>query len=361
MTHQTYEEAARNYLAQFSELMQQPLDVNAITGQGEMPAEFLAKRAGEIARISTSMLGLASSYFNSADPAVKDGISGHFVDQASAELLLGTEWMQRTGAREIAPAPLAAERATHSAALRESISAAEKSTSIPVAQGLPASVSYRITESANPDEAAIELTAAVTSAASGISSRVQELGSEIAFDLVQRTEWDEVARGAGLSDRDIVGFCTDALNPAGKLVLTAYRKISALLEGDKQAEMREAVGKWLHQIKQNHEIRFSDVLLQKACPQGSIQNSIQQSGAAREIINQTSDLIKTLPDRFIVLVARMRKLEDAIRLSKVVRLPQWSVTIVALQVTLLSALICTGRQYQHERVQGILRDRGFLS
>jgi hypothetical protein len=359
MMHQTYEEAARDYLAKFSDLMQQPLDVNAATGQGEMPAELLLKRAEEIAGISTSMIGLARVYFDSTDPAVREGISGHFVDQASVELLLGTELMQRTEARETGPTPLAAERATQNAALREAISAAEKSTSIPVAQGLPAGVSYRITESANSDEAAVELSSAVISTASGISRRVQELASEIAFDLVQRTEWDDVTRGVRLSDGEIVQFWTGTVNPAGKLALNAYRKIAVLLDKSVDAEVRETVGRWLHQIRQSNETRSLDILLQKSYPQGSIQNSIQRCGAAREIINRTSDLIKTVSDRFITLIGRMRKLEDAVRLSKRVNLPQWSLTMVALQVTLLYALLCMGRQYVHERVQGILQERGF--
>jgi hypothetical protein len=361
MRHQTYEEAARDYLAKFRDLMQQPLDVNAVTGQGEMPVEFLVKRAEEIGGISTKMIALARAYFDSADPAVREGISGHFVDQASVELLLGTELMQRTEARENGPAPLAAQRATQNAALREAISAAEKSTSIPVTRGLPASISYRTTESANPDEAAIELISAVISTSTGISRRVQELGAEIAFDLVQRTEWDEITRGTGLSDGEIVEFWADAPNPAGKLVVNVYQKIAALLDRGMETEVREKTGKWLYQIKQGHDIRCFDLLLPKPDAQGAIQNSIQRSGAAREIINQTSDLIKTVSDRFITLIARMRKLEDAIRLSKSVRLPQWSLTVVALQTTLLSALVFTGRQYVDGRVLGILRDRGFGS
>jgi hypothetical protein len=361
MVHQTYEEAARDYLAKFSELMQQPLDVNAVTGQGEMPAVFLAQRAEEIAGVSTSMIGLARIYFTSANPAEREGVSGHFVDQASAELLLATEWMQRTGAQETDLPHAAAERATQNAALREAINAAEQATSIPVIQGLPASVSYRTTESATADEAAAELAATVMSAVGGISSRVQELGAEIAFDLVQRKECDEVDRGACLSDRDIAGFCADALNPAGKLILTAHRKIAALSAEDGRAEVRHALPSWLHQIKRSNEIRFSDAVLQKACPHTSIEPGIQQSGAALEIINETSDLIKSISDNFIVLAARMRKLEDAIRLSRRVKLPQWSLTMVALQVTLLAGLICTGRRYLRERVQGTLRDRGFIS
>lgn len=319
--HQTYEEAARDYLAKFSNLMQQPLDVNAVTGQGEMPAEFLAKRAKEIARISTNMIRLANAYFDSADPAVREGITGHFVDQASVELLLGTELMQRTEARGTGPTLLAAERATQNAALREAISAAERSTSVPVAHGLPASVSYRSTESADPDEAAVELTSAVISTSTGISRRVQELGAEIAFDLVRRTGWDEVTRGACLSDGDIAGFWADALNPAGELALNAYRKIAALLDKSVEANVRETVTKWLDQVKQDNEAKSLDVLIPKSSPQGAIQSSIQRSGAAREIINQTSDQIKAVSDRFITLIGRMRKLEDALRLSRVVIFP----------------------------------------
>ena len=269
--HQTYEEAAWDYLAKFSNLMQQPLDVNAVTGQGEMPAEFLAKRAKEIAGISTNMIRLASAYFDSADQAVREGISGHFVDQASLELLLGTELMQRTEARETGPMPLAAERATQNAALREAISAAERSTSIPVTHGLPASVSYRSTESANPDEAAVELTSAVISTSAGISRRVQELGAEIAFDLVQRTEWDEVTRGIRLSEGDIVGLWTDALNPAGKLALSAYRKIAALLDKSVEAEVRETGKKQCTRQQFYDEISWRNPCFAVAAPPAQYQ------------------------------------------------------------------------------------------
>jgi hypothetical protein len=361
MSQQTYEEAARDYLAIFSDLTQQPLDVDSVTGQGEMPSEFLLKRADEIAGISASMIPLGRAYFDSADPAVRDGIYRHFIDQATVELLFGTELMHRAEARGNGPALPAAERATQNAALREAISAVKESISMRVGQGFPASMPHRITESADPDEAAAELTSAITSTSAGISRRVQEIGADIVFDLVHRTEWDEAARGVRLSDREVIGVWNDDQNPAGKLVLNAYRKIAAVTDTNVEAEVREWIEEWLHHVKQGVEIRSFDALLRKPSPQGGGQNSIRGAGAAFEIIKQTSDLIKSVFDRFIVLTGRMRKLGDAIRLSKAIKLPRWTQTMVVLQVTLLSALLSTGRRCIHDRVEGILRERGFAT
>jgi hypothetical protein len=67
--------------------------------------------------------------------------------------------------------------------------------------------------------------------------------------------------------------------------------------------------------------------------------------AAPELINRASDVIRTYSDKFIILAGRMRKLEDAIRVSKSIQLPQLLPTVIALQVELLTVLVFAGRNY----------------
>ena len=187
----TYEHAAQEYRTKLRALIQLPQEMSPRStpapGAVELPAEILIRRAEEIADISSRMIPLAQTFLNSADPVVREGICGHFIDQATVELLLAIELIQ-IAEEETGKQCSAATRATHSAALREAISAADKSLAVPVAQGLPTVESYRATESATMEEAASALKQAVASTTSSISHRVQELGKDIAFDLVAGTQ-----------------------------------------------------------------------------------------------------------------------------------------------------------------------------
>jgi hypothetical protein len=87
-------------------------------------------------------------------------------------------------------------------------------------------------------------------------------------------------------------------------------------------------------------------------------DGIQTSVVPPDSINKASDLIKVLSDKFIVLIGRMRKLEDAIRLGKSIDIPQFRLVTIAYQVALLSALVCTGQEYIANGLAGIPREKG---
>jgi len=372
----SYEDATREYLTKCRALMQQPQELNTTEARSalEFPAEILIRHAEDIADISSSMIRLAQNYLDSENPMVREGIRGHFVDQATVELLLGTGLLQ-IGKDDTGMQSTAAARATHGAALREAISAADKSSSAPVAQGLPTAESYRSTESATIEEAASELRLAVASTASSIARRVQELGRDIAFDLVAGSNWPEVTQGTSLSGSEIAGllesipknagtpFVRAATSAAG-ILLNVCEKTIALLDKDVETAARRTIGEWLVPIKKADKIELFDAMIENLFGverlKKSVKIGIDPSSAAVVSINKAADLLKAFSDKFIVLIGRMRKLEDAIRLGKLVRVPQLPAAITVLQVVLLAALVYAGHDYINKGLAGILRERGLL-
>jgi hypothetical protein len=358
----TYEETAREYLAKFAVLMQPQPDISGTAAQGviDLHSEVVIKKAEEIADASSRMYELAQSFLNSADPLVREGIRFHFIDQAAIELLVGIELLQIS--EDKASTPTAALKATHSAALRDAMSAVEKSSSTPIAQGLPAVESHRASESATLNEAASGLRLALESAAGNISHRVQELGGDIAFDLVSGMQWDEVLHGASLSIEQISAMLESIRKgAAGKILLYVYRKVAALLDDDVGVEAQTKIRDWLQQIKQADRIDVFNALVDNLFKVETLKNSagaIDGSSATLESVNKATDLIKALCDRFIVLIGRMRKLEDAIRLGKPIETPQFRPVMIALQVALLSALVYSGRDYIHNGLTRILHEKG---
>ncbi len=361
--HSTYEDAAREYRTKLRALIQLPQEVGPRSvpapGPVELPDEILIGRAEEIADISSGMIPLAQSYLNSADPVIREGICGHFIDQATVELLLATELVQ-IAVEETGKQSSAATRATHSAVLRESISAADKSLAVPVAHGLPTVESYRATESATIEEAASALKQAVASTTSSISRQVQELGRDIAFDLVVGTQWIEVSQAAVLSSEEIAKRLESVPgSPAPGILFGVHTRISALLSRETEIEARAKIREWLSQIKQVEKIELFDTLVEGLFEaeglKKAVASMIEQHSKMPESVNKASDLIKALSDKFIVLTGRMRKLEEAIRLGKLLQVPQFLMTMTALQVALLTALVYAGRHYVKSGVGGILR------
>jgi len=218
--YSTYEDAVRDYLDRFRALMQHSQKEIAGTARGviDLPGEELLQRSEEVAGLSSEIFHHAQAYLSSAVPSTREGIRFHFIDQATIEMLLGIELLQ-ISEEKAAGAPNAAVRATHGAALSEAMSAVEKSSSVPVAQGLPVPPSNRVSESATIDEALAGLKLAAESAVSNICHRVQELGGDIAFDLVSGMQWDEVSRGASLPLEEISAALQElSKQPIGELL-----------------------------------------------------------------------------------------------------------------------------------------------
>jgi hypothetical protein len=357
-----YEDAGQKYLERLNALMQllqNPASMAFQNGDNVHASSYI-ELSDEIADISATMIGLALDYLKDPDIAVQEGLFCHFLDQATAELLMETELLQLLREEQTGIPPGAAIQATHSAALREAINSVEKSMAMPVRQGFAMGASYRIAEAASVAEASSSFQVAFGSTAGGISRRVQELGSDIAMDLIAGTEWTSVAQGAaslkstaqnfleGINRND-GSLASRAAYTSGKLLLNVYEKIAALANGSMAMEMREKIGEWIQRIAQTGEIELFSDLVEKLYGLDalgrSIERSLQNCATDPESLNRASDAIKTCSDKFIVLTGRMRKFEDAIRLGKLVQLPQLLPTVIALQMQVLASLVFAGRDY----------------
>ena len=356
----TYEDAAREYVGKFNALMQpmQEPAGNAARGVVDLPAEVLFERAEEIADLSAGLFQLAQQHLASGDPDVREGIRYHLTVQAVAELLFVIDLLQISEENN-AVLSTAATKATHGAALREAISAVEKSLFVPVGQGLPTDASYRAaSESATISEAALGLKLAVDSTATNIVHKVQELGGDMAFELVTGTQWTDLTRGASLGVEEIRTILESVhKGAAGRLVPAVYEKVAALLNTEMAAEARLKILGWLDKMKEADRIDLFNALVYKFYGVEALKKSVsavERSAAQLDSINRCSDLIRAFSDKFTFLVDRMRKLEDAIRLGSQVESPQFRLVTIALQVALLSALVYAGKDYVHQDLAGIL-------
>jgi hypothetical protein len=355
-SYPTYEDAARDYLAKLNALIQ--LTQGRTQGRDIDADEFISL-AEEIAYISSGMILRAEKYLSHSDPLIQEGISCHFIDQATAELLLETALMQIVQEELTGIPPAAAIQATLSAAFREAVSAAEKSMAFPVTQGLLIGASYRITESSGFADASSAFKLAFGCTAGTISHRVQELGSDITIDVVSgaisaaaiheassQSPAENLLNSLGGIDRPLA---SKAALAAGRILLNVYEKLAALSSRSAGTEVREKIGEWLEHIKQTGKIEIFGTLVENLYGLDGLTRFIERNSegpaAAPELIIRASDLIRTYSDKFIVLTGRMRKLEDAIRLGKLIQLPQVIPTVIALQVELLAALVCAGHGY----------------
>jgi hypothetical protein len=371
----TYHEAAQEYLRQLHILIQLPREENAaVSGIAvELQADMLIRQAEEIADISASMMQHAHCHLDSKDPMIREGIRGHLIDQATAELLLVSELLQ-IGEEKSGVQSTAAVRATQSATLRDAINAAQKSSSVPIEQGLPTGEVYRDTEFTTIDEAAAALKLAIAVTAGSISRRVQELGRDIAFDLMTGAQWMEAIQGEPLSSREIARVLKSIRKKAGerfaraatvaaKMLLNVHEKIAALSNRSIETDTRGKIREWLVQIKQADRIdlfdRKVDDFLGLDVLHESLESSVQFRSATLATINEISGLIRTLSDKFLVMASRMRKLEDAIRLAKLLQIPPLLLTS-ALQVSLLAALVYSGRDFIENSVPEVLREQELL-
>jgi hypothetical protein len=205
-TYRTYDEATQDYLARFRALRDAP-PVKSMTvtrGAADIPVDKLIARAEEIAEVSASMVPLAKGYLEAPDPTLREGISGQLLAQAVAELQVATELMQ-IAAGEAAGPPAAATRAARGASLREAIDGMEKAMAMPVSAGLvvPRIVRRAAAAADTPEEAKKALQHAPAVTAGAISQRVVEVGGDVTFNLVLKTEWTAAIKSAGMLSKDI--------------------------------------------------------------------------------------------------------------------------------------------------------------
>ena len=364
-TYRSYEEAAQDYLARFRALREAPPAPTAVTtrGAGEVAVDTLIEQADQIAEVSANMVPLAKGYLEAPDPTLREGISGQLLAQAAAELQVATELLQIAAGETGEPqAPIT--RAARGASLRDAIDGMEKAMAMPVYAGLvaPGMVRRGTTATDTPDEAkkALQQAAAVTAGA--ISQRVVEVGGDLAFNLVFKTQWTEVIQSAGMFSKDIAklldrvkegasALIQRAMTSATKTMLNVFDKILALLGKDAEDAARKQVKVWLDEIQKSGKIELFEQLVSKLYQvdklTGALPAWLEKTAAKVEEINTTTTDVAALSDKFTVLVGRINTVGDVIGLAKFVQaqFPQVLVVVTAIRVALLAILVYAGYDY----------------
>jgi hypothetical protein len=365
LTYLSYEEAAQDYLARFLALREAPpAPAEVVTrGAGEVAAETLIEQADQIADISVSMAPLARGYLEAPDPVLREGISGQLLAQAAAELQVATELLRIAVGETVEPqAPVT--RAARWANLRNAIDSMEKVMSMPVSAGLAAPGTVRRAASApdTPQEAKKSLQQAANLTAGAISQRVVEVGSDLAFNLVFKTEWKAVVQSAGLLNKDVASLLDNvkegasalirrAVTAAAKTLLNVFDKILALLGKDIEDKARRQVKEWLEKIQQDGKIEVFEKLVGKLYQVDALNTALpdwlEKTTAELDKINATTTDVMALSDKFTVLVGRINTVGDVVELAKFVRaqFPQVLVVTTAIQVALLAVLVYAGYDY----------------
>jgi hypothetical protein len=213
-----------------------------------------------------------------------------------------------------------------------------------------------------PEEAraALQNVAAVTTSA--IAQRVVELGGDLAFNLVFKTEWSAVIQSAGLLSKDLGklldkvkegagAFIQRVVTTASKTLLNVFDKILALLGKDAENEARKRVQGWLEQIQQDGKIALFEQLVGKLYKvealQAALPGWLEKSTVDADKISATAADVGALPDKFTVLVGRINSIGDVIGLARFVQVqfPQVLAVVTAIRVALLAVLVYAGWDY----------------
>lgn len=365
LTYRSYEEAAQDYLARFRALREAPPAAAAVAtrGAGEVAADTLIEQADQIADVSASMVPLARGYLEAPDPALREGISGQLLAQAAAELQVAIELLQIAEGEAAGP-PAPATRAARGVALRDAIDGMEKAMAMPVSAGLVVpGMARRAAKAADtPEDAKKALQKAATVTAGAISQRVIEVGGDLAFNLVFKTEWTAVIQSAGMLSKDIAelldrvkegasALIQRAVTAATKTVLNVYDKILALLGKDVENEARKRIKGWLDEIQKAGKIALFEQLVGKLYQVDALEavlpGWLEKTTAKVDKINTTTTDVAALSDKFTVLVGRINTVGDVIGLAKFIQaqFPQVLVVVTALRVALLAVLVYAGYDY----------------
>jgi hypothetical protein len=363
LTYQSYEEAVQDYLTKFRALREAPpAPTELVTrGAGKVSAETLVERAEEIADVSASMVDLARGYLESPDATLREGISGQLLAQAAAELQVATELFQIATGEETGP-PGPATRAARGVALPDAIGALEQAMAMPVSAGLGPPVSRRaaVVPPATPDQAKGALQQAALTTTGAIMQRVVEVGGDMAFNLVFNTEWTAVIQGAGLVSQDMANLLDKIKEGAGVLfqrtvtvatrtLLNVYDKILTLLGKQMEDQARQQIRGWLAEIKQQGQIELFEPLVGKLYRVEQFKTELPgwlaTSRPDPDRLNLSTEEVKALSDKFIVLVGRLNTIGDVVGLARFIQAPQMLVVTTGLHLALLAVLVYAGYDY----------------
>jgi hypothetical protein len=300
---------------------------------------------------------------------LREGISAQLLAQAAAELQVAAELLQVTEGEEGAGRTT---RAAGGVGLSQAIGALERAMAVPVADGLAPFVPARRDVWIAPTdpvqalkEAKGKLSTAATTTTDAIVANVCEFGGDVAFDLIFNTKWTAVLEGAGLVRKDIAkkldtlregagALFSRAVTVATKTLLNVYDKIMALLGKDVEDTARKQVRAWLDQIKDAGKVDLFEKLVSQLYAldafKGALGGWIDKTPAGSDAIAATSGQVTKVGDRFTVLVGRMKFVEDAVGLGKLLQFPQALIIIAAIQFLLLAVLVEMGNDYVGYRV-----------
>jgi hypothetical protein len=371
LPYQSYEEAAQEYLSRLRALRDvPPVQIREITrGAETMPDETLIEQADQIADVSASMIPFAKDYLASPDPSLREGISGHLLAQAAAELQIATELIE-IAAGEVGDAALGTRelkevtRGAHRSNLREAIDGLERAMEMPISEGLAAPVVLRdvVFAAETPQQAGQALQQAASLTAGAISQQVVEIGGDLAFNLVFNTEWTAVIESAGLLSKDISkllemikegagALIQRAINAATKTLLNVFDKILALLGKDVEDQARKQVKQWLDDIQKTGKIELFEKLVEKLYKVDKLEKALpgwlEKTTAEVDQINLATTDVSKLSSKFIVFVGRINSVGDVIGLAKFIQaqFPQVLVIVTAIRVALLAILVYAGYDY----------------
>lgn len=358
MDSKTYTQVAQSYLAAFRALREVSAKAEVISrGVGEISMETLVERADTIAEFSAQMIPLADEYLRSDDPALREGISMQFLAQASAELEIATELLQITD-EKIEHAP-AVTRSVRSTELQSAIDDLETIMATPITDGIPIK-SARSGGATTVELAKQALSEKTALSAKAISKHVQDLGGDIAFNLVIKSDWGVVLEGAGLIGKGFAAqleklregagaFLKRAVAVARKTLLNVYDKLLALLGKDLESQARQKIKEWLEKIESDEKIELFDSLVDKMYRVDGLNNELKvcleetQADLAR--LNDTTQRVGNIADKFIILISKAQSLERILILAKAIKMPQVLTIIAGLQITLLAVVVYGGYDY----------------
>lgn len=364
-TYRSYEEAASDYLTKFQALRDAPPSKSdAVTrGAGDIQADVLINRADEIADVSASMVSLSKNYIEAPDPKLREGISGQLLAQAAAELQVATELLEIAEEGQTGQVATRTTRSTRGMALRDAINMLEKSMATPVSTGLNLSTEVRRAGVASPatkDNAKSALEQAAYITTGSISQRVIELGGDMAFNLVFSTEWKAVIDSTGVVSGGIANllegikegigaFFTRVVTVAAKTLANVYDKILALLGKDVEDLARKKIQEWLEAIKEKGKIELFDALASKLYRIDEFKKELgdwlEETTAEVDRINQITEEVNALSEKFSIFFGRMKKLSDIAGLAKFIKAPQVIVVLTGVRIALLAVLVYGGYDY----------------
>ncbi len=371
-TYQNYEEAAQEYLSRFRALRDAPRPRSGVTlrGTSGLPVETLIQHADDIADVSAMLVPLAKEYLSAPDPNTREGISAQLLVQAAAELQIATELLQYAAgetAGEAPPSEIAPRGVTpveKGPALSQTIDQMEKVVALPVTDGLATAgmVHRALIKPGTPDEARQKLIDAADTTTSAVARRVVEIGGDLTFNLVFKTEWTAVIQSAGLLSKD-VGALLDklkaglsqiiqrAVSAAVRTLLNVYDKILALLGKDIKDQARQRIQQMLEEIQKAGKIEMFEQwigdLYQVKAFKAKLPGWLDNTPVGVEILTQTTADVEALSVKFSTLVGYLNSVGDVIGLSKFLQaqFPQVLVVATAIRVVLLTILVYGGYDY----------------